>query len=77
MHLALDLRIPNRVTTSQVICPGEADGILNGDDLLLIQMLLYFGVEAVEKHHKDFFLAWVDHQAEPLGKYCNVLFHIV
>ena len=65
------------MTTSQIICPCEAKGILNGDNMLLIHVLLYFGVEAVKRYHEDFFLAWVDHQAEPPGKFGDILFYII
>ena len=43
----------------------------------MIQMLLYFRAQAIEKHHENFLLAWVSDQAEPLDKICNLLFYII
>ena len=77
MHLSWNGSIQNSMAVGQIKCSREAEGVCNGGDLALIQMLLYFYVQAIEKHHENFLLAWVGNQAKPLGKFCNILFYII
>ena len=71
------MSVSDGVAADQIKCSGEAEGICSGGDLFLVQMLLYFCVQAIEKHHENFLLAWVSNQAEPLVKFGNVLFCII
>ena len=74
MHRAWDGGIHDGVAAGRIVRAGEAEGVLNGGDLFLVKMLTNFRVHAIEKHHEDFFLAWVDDPAEPVGGFHDVLY---
>ena len=77
MHPAWDVGIHDSVAAGQIICSGEADSVLNGGDLFLVEMLTDFRVQDIQKNHESLFLAWVGNQAEPLGEFHDILFHII